>query len=470
MHSPETTPVSQKFYPLLVASLVLFLIFRFSPLLLDLFLKFKPGSLPPTGIDTPPVLLGIMIAAFLALVALIHRKFETLRAIIERNPKKFLTAALIGMVCLLAIAKAVFTVYTDESRDVFVANIVAKLGVDPYSKGGAGTELNAEEAASLEWARSLHPAGHYLLALLVHGEKSSEFWRFLYGTIPLFLLVALIWLWKPMDKQEIWFVALVGILILSFAYFRNYVLVRTSNELIPAMGMTCYFLMLFKILRDNVSNWVPLFLGLCMAVFISVSAKYSAFVTWGATLIAAGVLAMLHRNWGSLRLFASCLFSGIVGIGLHVYLWVHSDLLTGHRDHYGVKILNVLGIVPPEWMHGTGGLEGSTSSIPLLILGAPVWFGPFVFGGFLVGLWVFLRRGLWRDSAWLFLVVLLLANMIGVMAVNPRAAYLSPAVLPLAVFCAMALREVLSNQHRRELVFVAYAFVAINIVILALSS
>jgi hypothetical protein len=60
--------------------------------------------------------------------------------------------------------------------------------------------------------------------------------------------------------------------------------------------------------------------------------------------------------------------------------------------------------------------------------------------------------------------------LIGVMAVNPRAAYLSPAVLPLAVFCAMALLEVLNDQHRRELVFVAYAFVAINIVILALSS
>jgi hypothetical protein len=470
MQSTETTPVSKKFYPLLVAFLVLFLIFRFSPLLLDLFLKFKPGSLPPTGIDTPPVLLGVMIAIFLGVVALIHQKFDTLRAIIERNPKKFLTAALVGMVLFLAIAKAVFTVYTDEKRDVFVANIVAKLGVATYSTGGASSELNGEEASALEWARSLHPAGHYLLALLVHGEKSSEFWRFLYGAIPLMFVMGLIWLWKPMDEQEIWFVALVGVLILSFAYFRNYVLVRTSNELIPALGMTCYFLMLFRMMRGNVSRWIPLFIGLCVAVFISVSAKYSAFVTWGAALIALGVLCAVHRNRSSLRFFLFCLFSGILGIGLHVYLWVHSDMLLGHRDHYGVKILKVLGIAPPEWMHGTSGLEGGTGSIPYLILGAPVWFGPFLFGGFLVGIWVFLRRGLWRDSTWLFLVVMLLANLIGVMAVNPRAAYLSPAVLPLAVFCAMALREVLSDQHRRELVFVTYAFVAINILILTLSS
>ena len=146
-------------------------------------------------------------------------------------------------------------------------------------------------------------------------------------------------------------------------------------------------------------------------------------------------------------------------------------MLAGHRDNYGVKILKMLGVAPPDWMHPTGsGLEGSTSSIPMLLIGSPVWFGPFVFTGFLAGAWVFLRRGLWRDSLWLFLTVMLVANLLGVMAVNPRAAYLSPAVLPIAVFCALAFRKVLSDQQLRELVFVAYVFVVINVFINSLTS
>jgi hypothetical protein len=43
-------------------------------------------------------------------------------------------------------------------------------------------------------------------------------------------------------------------------------------------------------------------------------------------------------------------------------------------------------------------------------------------------------------------------------------------VLPIAVFCALAFRKVLSDQQLRELVFVAYAFVVINVFINSLTS
>lgn len=473
MNESDLTPVSKKFYPLLVAALVVFLILRFSPVLLELFFKLKPGSLPPTGVFTPSWILAGMVGVFLWLVWLINRNFARLRGWIESNPRRFLTAALVLIVCVLAVGKGTFSVYTDERRDVLVANVISQAGSIVYSQleGERIADLTEEERGSLDWARSLHPAGHYLPALLVNKKEGAVFWRFFYGAFPLLLLGALIWFWKPVDKEQIWFIALVSVLVVSFGYFRNYVLIRVSNELVPAMGMSVFFLLLWRAAQGTRISWPVETVLLAVPLFISVSAKYSTAVTWMAAMGAIVVVCLVGRDAKSLRVSLLCAGSGILGIGLHVYLWLQTDMLAGHRDNYGVKILKMLGIAPPEWMHPTGmGLEGSTSSIPLLLIGSPVWFGPFIFAGVLAGAWAFLRRGLWRDPLWLFLSVMLAANLVGVMAVNPRAAYLSPAVLPMAVFCALAFRKVLSNQQFRELVFVAYAFVVINVLIISLAS
>ena len=473
MNEPDLTPVSKKFYSFIVASLVVFFILRFSPVLLELFLNFKPGSLPPTGIFTSPWVLGVMILVFLGFAWAINRNFGILKAFIESNPKRFLAASLVVMIGLLAIGKLSFAVYTDEKRDIFVSNLMTRAGVQTYSQIAVekSTPMSSEEKSYLDWARSLHPVGHYLPALLVHKKEGTIFWRFFYGCLPLLLVALLIWRWKPLDKEQIWFIALVGIIMLSAAYFRNYVLIRVSNELIPAMGMTCFFLLLWRASTGKRLFWPVEIVLLALPVFISVSAKYSATVTWGAAVLALIVVWLTKRDWPSARILLLCAGSGLLGIGLHVYLWVNTDMLAGHRDNYGVKILKTLGIAPPEWMHVTGmGLEGSTSSIPFLLLGAPVWFGPFIFAGILLGGWLFLKKALWRDSLWLFLVVFLAINFVGVLAVNPRAAYLSPAVLPMAVFCALAYKKSLSSQHCRELVFLAYAFVVINVLIISISS
>ena len=473
MNDSSSAHVSKKFYLLLVAALVVFLVLRFSPVFLELFLNFKPGSLPPTGIFTSPWVLGVMILVFLSFAWAINRKFNILKAFIESNPKRFLTVALLGMIGLLAIGKLSFAVYTDEKRDIFVSNLMTRAGVQTYSQIVAekSTPMSSEEKSYLDWARSLHPVGHYLPALLVHKKEGTIFWRFFYGCLPLLLVALLIWRWKPVDKDQIWFIALVGIIMLSSAYFRNYVLIRVSNELIPAMGMTCFFLLLWRASAGKRLSLPVEIVILALPVFISISAKYSATVTWAAAVFALIVVWLARRDWPSGRILLLCLGSGLLGVGLHIYLWVNTDMLAGHRDNYGVKILKTLGIAPPEWMHVTGlGLEGSTSSIPLLLLGAPVWFGPFIFAGILLGGWLFFKKALWRDSLWLFLVVFLATNLVGVLAVNPRAAYLSPAVMPMAIFCALAYRKALSAQHCRELVFLAYAFVAINVLIISISS
>jgi hypothetical protein len=473
MNNFYSVPVSKKFYPLLVVALVVFFILRFSPVLLELFLKFKPGSLPPTGIFTSPTVLGVMILVFLGSAWAIHRNFHILKAFIESNPKRFLTIALVGMICVLAIGKLSFAVYTDEKRDIFVSNLMTRAGVQTYSQLNIekSTPMSSEEKSYLDWARSLHPIGHYLPALLVHKKEGTIFWRYFYGFFPLLLVVVLIWRWKPLDKEQIWFIALVGIIMLSSAYFRNYVLIRVSNELIPAMGMTCFFLLLWRASTGRQISWPVEIVLLALPVFISVSAKYSATVTWGAAVLALTVVWLAKRDWPSAKTLLLCAGSGLLGVGLHVYLWVNTDMLAGHRDNYGVKILKTLGIAPPQWMHVSGmGLEGSTSSMQFLLLGSPVWFGPFIFVGILLGSWLFFEKALWRDPLWLFLIVFLATNLAGVLAVNPRAAYLSPAGLPIAVFCALAYKKALSAQHCRELVFLAYAFVVINVLIISISS
>ena len=473
MQKTDQPNVSKRFYPFLVASLVLFLVLRFSPVLLELFLNFKPGSLPPTGVFSPSWILAGMVVGFLWLIWLINRYLATLRGWIESNPKRFITAALVVMVCVLAVGKGTFSIYTDERRDVLVANLISQTGATVYTQleGERKADLTEEEKGSLDWARSLHPVGHYLPAKLVKKKEEAVFWRFFYGAFPLLLLAGMIWLWKPVDKEQIWFIALVGVLVLSSAYFRNYVLIRFSNELVPSMGMSVFFLLLWRAAKGARIPWPVETVMLAVPLFISVSAKYSTVVTWMAVMGAMVVVCLVGRDAKSLRVLLLCAGSGILAIGLHIYIWQETDMLAGHRDNYGVKILKMLGVAPPDWMHPTGsGLEGSTSSIPMLLIGSPVWFGPFVFTGFLAGAWVFLRRGLWRDSLWLFLTVMLVANLLGVMAVNPRAAYLSPAVLPIAVFCALAFRKVLSDQQLRELVFVAYAFVVINVFINSLTS
>ena len=473
MQNLDQPTVSKKFYPLLVAALVLFLVLRFSPVLLELFLNFKPGSLPPTGIFTNPSVLGVMILVFLASAWAIHRNFHILNAFIESNPKRFLTVALLGMIGVLAIGKLSFAVYTDEKRDIFVSNLMTRAGVQTYSQLNIEqkTPMSSEEKSYLDWARSLHPIGHYLPALLVHKKEGTIFWRFFYGCLPLLLVAVLIWRWKPVDKEQIWLISLVGIIMLSSAYFRNYVLIRVSNELIPAMGMTCFFLLLWRASAGKRLSLPVEIVLLALPVFISVSAKYSATVTWGAAVVALIVVWLAKRDWHSTRILLLCSGSGLLGVGLHIYVWVNTDMLAGHRDNYGVKILKILGIAPPEWMHVTGmGLEGSTSSIPFLLLGSPVWFGPFIFAGILLGGWVFFTKALWSDSLWLFLVVFLATNLVGVLAVNPRAAYLSPAVLPMAVFCALAYKQAFCAQHCRELVFLAYAFMVINVLIISFSA
>lgn len=473
MNEPDLTPVSRKFYPFLVTALAVFLLLRFSPVLLEFFFKLKPGSLPPTGVFTPSWILAGMVGVFLWLVWLINRHFVTLRGWIESNPRRFLSAALVLMVGVLAVGKGTFSVYTDERRDVVVANVISQAGSAIYSQLGGEriADLTEEEKWSLDWARSLHPAGHYLPAMLVNKKEGVVFWRFFYGAFPLLLLAGLIWFWKPVDKEQIWFIALVGVVVVSFAYFRNYVLIRVSNELVPAIGMSVFFLLLWRAFKGARIPWPVETVLLAVPLFISVSAKYSTAVTWMAAMGAMVVVCLVGRDAKSLRALLLCAGSGILGIGLHVYLWLQTDMLAGHRDNYGVKILKMLGIAPPDWMHPTGsGLEGSTSSIPFLLLGSPVWFGPFIFAGVLAGAWAFLRWRLWRDPLWLFLSAMLTLNLVGVLAVNPRAAYLSPAVLPIAVFCALAFRKVLSNQQFRELVFVAYAFVVINVLIISLAS
>ena len=170
MNEPDLTPVSKKFYPLLVAALVVFFILRFSPVLLELFLNFKPGSLPPTGIFTSPWVLGVMILVFLGFAWAINRNFGILKAFIESNPKRFLTVSLLGMIGLLAIGKLSFAVYTDEKRDIFVSNLMTRAGVQTYSQVTIEktTPMSSEEKNYLDWARSLHPVGHYLPVLLVH--------------------------------------------------------------------------------------------------------------------------------------------------------------------------------------------------------------------------------------------------------------------------------------------------------------
>lgn len=472
MQEFDQTSVSKRFYPLIVCSLILFFILRFSPLLLGLFLELKPGSLPPTGIFTSPWLLGVMMVCFIGCSMAIRKNFLELRLLIESNPKRFLAVALMGLIVVFSIGKITFSVYTDEKRDIFVSNLLTMTSVQAYSQKSVeqNTPMTPEEKVNLDWARSLHPVGHYLPAVLIHKKEGTIFWRFFYGCFPLLFIAILIWIWKPVDKEQIWFIALVGIILISSAYFRNYVLIRVSNELIPAIGMTSFFLILWRAARGEGQSWWN-FLLLSLAIFLSVSAKYSAVVTWGATIVGLIVVWAANKDEASIKALLFSAGSGLVGIFSHVYLWIHTDMLAGHRDNYGVKILKTLGLVPPDWMHTTGtGLEGSTSSITFLFLGWPVWFGPFIFVGLIVGVYAFIKKSLWRDPLWLFLVVFLVTNLAGVVAVNPRAAYLSPAVLPMSLLCALVFKKILSPQHCRELVFQAYAFVVINVLIISISS
>jgi hypothetical protein len=183
MNNLYSARVSKRFYPFLVAALLLFFILRFSPVLLDLFLNFKPGSLPPTGIFTSRWVLGVMTLVFLGFAWAIHRNFDILKAFIESNPKRFLAIALVGMIGVLAIGKLSFAVYTDEKRDIFVSNLMTRAGVQTYSQLNIEkkTPMSSEEKSYLDWARSLHPIGHYLPALLVHKKEGTIFWRFFYG-------------------------------------------------------------------------------------------------------------------------------------------------------------------------------------------------------------------------------------------------------------------------------------------------
>ena len=134
MQNSDQPTVSKRFYPFLVAALLVFFILRFSPVLLELFLNFKPGSLPPTGIFTSPWVLGVIILLFLGFAWAIHNNFDILNAFIESNPKRFLTVALFGMISVLAIGKLSFAVYTDEKRDIFVSNLMTRAGVQTYSQ------------------------------------------------------------------------------------------------------------------------------------------------------------------------------------------------------------------------------------------------------------------------------------------------------------------------------------------------
>lgn len=212
--------------------------------------------------------------------------------------------------------------------------------------------------------------------------------------------------------------------------------------------------------------WVG-FLGMTLCVFIAITTKYSALVTWFAAVIGTGAVFLSKRDGWSKSVFFLCLGGGILALTIHIILWMNSDMLMGHRDNYGIKIFKIIGIMPPDWMRPGLGLEGSSSSIPLLLVGAPVWFGPFLFFGFLAGCILFLRKALWNEPVWLFLAVFLVANLVGVMAVNPRAAYLSPFVLPFAFFSALAYFKLLNLRQCQELFFVAYALILIDIIILS---
>lgn len=472
MNETKHTPVSRKFYPLLVAAAVVFVILRYSQLLLELFLKLRPGSLAPTGISMSLSLLVGFIAIFVSFTWLIRRNFSLLLTWFESHPKRFLVVALILMTFVIGWGKVTFSVYTDEKRDVFVVNLLSRVGLDAYLdlKTANTKPMNSEERGFLNWARSLHPAGHYLPAIIIGAEKSTIFWRFFYWAFPLLLVGVLIWLWRPLDERRIWFIALTGILIVSFTYFRNYVLIRFGNELITTLAMSCFFLILYQtMMRRTVQCWIG-FLGMTLFFFIAITTKYSALVTWFAAVIGTGVVFISKRDSWSRLAFLLCLGAGIIALMIHSAVWMNSDMLMGHRNNYAVKIFKIIGIMPPDWMHPTGsGLEGSSSSIPLLLLGAPVWFGPFLFSGFLAGCWVFLREKLWHEPLWLFLAVFLAANLIGVMAVNPRAAYLSPAVLPFAFFGSLAYFKLLKFRQCQEVFFIAYAFILIDILILTLN-
>lgn len=405
---------------IIVISVLTFLLFiRYSSVTKALFpnnssIQLLSNIVERVYLLVPIVVLGVVLYWFLA----------------RLEGPKFFYGVLALSILVVVFSKWKLPLATDEKRDYEVANVLIEKGMDTYLDRG-GLEVHA-----LSWSQYLHPPLQYALLSTVSGgnPRSATSHRLRYSfyvVLSAFVLLLIGRLWLRLNYFDL---SMLIAIVLSFTYYRNYVLVRVYNEFLPSVTMMVTALYCVKSIKSQriPYAWTPL-LGLFL--FLGLCSKFTILLAY-SSLIGALVLLGLLLGKRTL-LYLALLFSVLTIAGLLAYALTFNgtEMLQRQADFYSTLILNRLGMVTDAADSSTSYLQEYTKK--RFLLGFYYWFGPFIIGAFIFLLikWVtsykeVMTRMKQKDSALMKHLFLLagLVHLLQVLLVMPRAVYLSPSL------------------------------------------
>lgn len=383
-----------------------------------------------------------------------------------------LTTVIIGFTLVAAvvisIGKFTYASYIDEDRDVAIANLITQNSLSIYTDNVGMEAVNDSLVIrSHDWAQNIHPPGHYIpAALLASNEYSRTFFRFFYF-LPL-IFVALLAIRHARAAPETQLITLVmGVLIFSATYLRNYTLIRVGDELFPFLAFSGFLFVFYGMAKGEA---LPRFRKLLLAFLLFVIAFFSKFSVLVAMLALCAALvlgAMIYRERVVFRL-ALISVGILVGTILLYYAIFDGTIMFGRQvESYGARILESLRLVSREELIEGGVKPAGRSPIISFFFTLPFRYGPLLILAAAGYVYSVLAKKIQVERNSVILLLFLVIGLLGVLLVNPRAQYTAPLMLGLAFFLARMLIELLHDRDLVTLAFVAFLFAVSEVLMMS---
>lgn len=431
--APEQRLLPRWFLPLMVLMLTIFLAVRYTPLL-ELF-----------GVnifaDNPAVTSSLFVATVVpsiffvfGSISLRRQWFESLVCILDGQPVMrwgLVVVVILTLTGVMTLAKYHYAPYGDEMRDVQTVSYLQEHGLGSYvvltrDRYKSGNSQPAHATAVR------HPPLHYWATVLTVPISDDvliyRFWVYL----PLSIAILMVILASVYYHLDWLMVVAVCLVMLSFAFLRNYTFIRYGNELFAVIGFTGYLAGLYGVYqRVGRDTLVPAGLGLA-GLLLAIFSKFSAVVAVGSVGLAALICWGLYRQWRFGRVFIFSVFATCICLFMYSLAFWGTPMAVTHLNNYLAKFLKASGLPLPESLAEYTVLDHSSSSLSWFAAMIPFWYGPIILI-LVAGILARILRERYRLQPLEFGAVLLVViNILAVLVVNPRAQYTASVLVALA--------------------------------------
>lgn len=465
--SIDRKPAAIKALSAVIGLLSVYLFFRYTPITQ----VFAPDKvIDAGGISAGYTLPLLLIGAFAGCcIGLVHiNRVHGLITDLLKSPKKIYTLACALLVIagiVISIGKATYSPYTDELRDVSVANLVAEYSLQLYLYNERVEEItDNDERNHLEWAQGFHPPGHYIPAVFLDRKHSTVFYRYIYFLPLAFFAWVTLYLARALSIPVHNYIALFS-LLLSFTFLRNYTFIRFGNELFPFLGFSGFLIIIYLVYTGKVrfSAWVGILGLLCFMV--AIFAKTTAFVAMLALMAALFVGVLIWKEKRLMLLLLYC-FAVLTG-SFVVYFFALENSVIGPRiQGYAWMIRQTVESASEEILALDPQSE-KVQFIPAYFFTFPFKYGPIIILAIGYSIYGVLTRRLRVENVEVLTLLFILFGLFGVALVGARAQYTAPLMLGLAFLIGRYMIKAFPPALLLKVSLIAVAFAMVEVLLVS---